>query len=838
MSKKKTGKAKTGVPLQRKKELLGLLLMLIGLLLGLAIITYTTSDGALARSFSFFQAINPGENRAENALGLFGAWLAYGLVANSVGYFSLVLSGILGSWGYLLFRNRTPVYLPLVTVLSVVAAILAATFFGWTALSMDADLGSWSGSWGIGVAAWMRSLFGGTGSIIILIASLATTTLLLIDHDIQRSIDRLEDGFRNVKNRISQWRQDSKAVRAARREELKAERLAKADSSNAGASTRADRKAAKRQAAEQKRAAAEDKLADAAAKRERERQKRRADDPSPPFASNPAPSTPSGNRPVISIDRPPVKTAANADEEGPTLHVAERHEEEKTDKLDRPSSSQIVDDIKYAMPSLTLLDEEDAGGVSIDYDELEENKQVLLDKLATYNIEITDINAIVGPTVTLYELTPAPGVKISRITALEDDLAMAMAAKGIRMIAPIPGKTAIGVEIPNRMREFVRIKDILGTAKFANAEMELPLAIGKSIEGEVFIRDLTKMPHLLIAGSTGSGKSVGLNACINGLLFACHPSNLKFVMIDPKKIELQPYQRILKHYIAMPEGAEDPIITDVSQALNTLRSCEKEMEQRYDLLSGAQVRSVAEYNRRFAAGRLPKDDGHRHLPYIVVIVDELADLMMTAGKEIEGPIARLAQMARAVGIHLILATQRPSVDVITGLIKANFPARIAYQVASKIDSRTILDQNGAQGLVGNGDLLYMLGSFIVRLQGPFVSEDEIDRIADFIAAQPGVGPYELPRVEDPSDGASTGSYSAGDRDDLFGDAARIIVRSQQGSVSLLQRKLSVGYSRAARIVDQLEDAGIVGPFEGSKARNVLVIDELELDSLLSGQSHA
>lgn len=363
--------------------------------------------------------------------------------------------------------------------------------------------------------------------------------------------------------------------------------------------------------------------------------------------------------------------------------------------------------------------------------------------------------------------------------------------------------------------------------------MELPLILGKSIEGETMLQDLTKMPHVLIAGATGSGKSVGVNTFIAGLLYSVPPSLLKFVMIDPKKIELAAYARIASHYVAMPPEADDAIITDVSQALGTLKSCEKEMESRYDLLAKAQVRSIREYNKRFKDGGLDPDEEHRLLPYIIVVVDELADLMMTAGKDIEGPIARLAQMARAVGIHLILATQRPSVDVITGLIKANFPARIAYQVASKIDSRTILDQNGAQGLVGNGDLLYMLGSKIVRLQGPFVSNEEIDRVTGYIGDQEGPGPYLLPSIEEESGPASLAGSGGGPRDELFEDAARIIVRAQQGSVSLLQRKLSVGYSRAARIVDQLEDAGIVGPFEGSKARQVLVEDEIMLDEFLS-----
>ncbi|MEM9667032.1 MAG: DNA translocase FtsK, partial [Bacteroidota bacterium] len=521
----------------------------------------------------------------------------------------------------------------------------------------------------------------------------------------------------------------------------------------------------------------------------------------------------------------------------PQLKVQERIEEERADDVVRAADLPGDLSFTYAFPDIDLLDDDPDGGLEIDYQELEENKQILLDKLETYKIQITDINAIVGPTVTLYELTPAPGVKISRITALEDDLAMAMAAKGIRMIAPIPGKSAIGVEIPNRHRELVQIRDMIGTARFRDNTMELPVLLGKTIEGEVYMKDLTKMPHLLIAGATGSGKSVGLNALVTGLLYACHPANLKFVMIDPKKIELQQYADIADHFIAMPEAYADPIITDVAQALGVLKSCEKEMEMRYDLLAKAKVRGIKDYNKRVHQGRLNPDDGHRHLPYIVVIVDELADLMMTAGKDIEAPIARLAQMARAVGIHLVLATQRPSVDVITGLIKANFPARMAYQVATKVDSRTILDRNGAQGLVGNGDLLYMLGSHLLRLQGPFVSVDEVDRITGAIEGQPGAGPYFLPSLDETDDDAlfDLGGTASSDQDDLFEEAARIIVRSQQGSVSLLQRKLSVGYTRAARIVDQLEDAGIVGPFEGSKARKVMLDDEAQLDAFLNGE---
>ncbi len=809
---------------QRKKEVLGLILMVLGTLVAIAVISYSVLDSGLARNFTVREAVNPGENKAENALGLVGAWIAHGLVYNLLGYVVLVVPGLVFAWGYLMFRGRQPVYLPLVSVLVFIGGFVLAGIFGWIGKVFDLDTFVWSGAWGVGTAGWMVQVFGTVGAVVLLALALVVVILLLIDRDVQKSIDRLEEGIFNIREGIRDWRARNKAHRQQRKQEL----MELADKRAAAREAEKERilaeaAAAKAAAEIQKAKSAAAPIATAAATEHRVSQARIYERPGRDDHAlgrpdiRPLDTKRNGPRPLVEAGTPDL-----------ALTVEQRVEEERTERVQRPIG-EPAEDREFRMPALSLLDRVDESSLQIDYDELEENKSILLDKLATYNIEITDIKAVVGPTVTLYELTPAPGVKISRITALEDDLAMAMAARGIRMIAPIPGKSAIGVEIPNRHRELVRIRDLIGTTKFSSARMELPLILGKTIEGEVFIRDLSMMPHLLIAGATGSGKSVGLNACIAGLLYACHPANLKFVMIDPKKIELQQYARIVEHYVAMPEEAMDPIITDIQQALGTLRSCEKEMEERYDLLSDAQVRSVKEYNKKFATRKLGGD--HRHLPYIVVVVDELADLMMTAGKDIEGPIARLAQMARAVGIHLILATQRPSVDVITGLIKANFPARIAYQVASKIDSRTILDQNGAQGLVGNGDLLYMLGSNILRLQGPFVSVEEIDRLTQFIEDQKGGGPYILPSIEESVDFGISG-YGASERDDLFEDAARVIVRSQQGSVSLLQRKLSVGYSRAARIVDQLEDAGIVGPFEGSKARQVLVSDEIELDDLL------
>ncbi|MBT3448124.1 MAG: DNA translocase FtsK [Bacteroidetes Order II. Incertae sedis bacterium] len=789
---------------ERKKEVLGIILIVVCVLVSLAIMTYDQADNLLAQRFSWNSLLSPGSKSAVNALGLTGATIARVLVPRFLGYcvILLPLTGML--WGYALFRNRDTSHLTVFTTLAFFGAYLLATLFGWFGLTLEVDLMSMSGTWGAGTAGWMQRIVGTTGSVILLVAILGIFVLLMVDRDIQRTMDRVENRFAKIRQSFWEWR--------AGREVRKEERIANKD--RLVAEKRTQRDSSLKQEAHQRE---EERLVRAAQQREEQRRKVVSTPPVSPAPPTPVPHSP---------------PAATDPESGDDVEIIV-HEQKVEEKASRSSRNvRSSTDYGFRQPGLDLLDETDARTHQIDYDELEENKQILFDKLATYNIEIIGIEAIIGPTVTLYELTPAPGVKISRITSLENDLAMALAAKGIRMIAPIPGKSAIGVEIPNRHRELVRIRDIIETKTFQQNDMQLPLILGKSIEGEIILQDLTKMPHVLIAGATGSGKSVGVNTFIAGLLYSVPPSLLKFVMIDPKKIELSAYARITSHYVAMPPEADDAIITDFSQALGTLKSCEKEMEGRYDLLSAAQVRSVKDYNERFKAGGLDPEEGHRLLPYIVVVVDELADLMMTAGKDIEGPIARLAQMARAVGIHLILATQRPSVDVITGLIKANFPSRIAYQVASKIDSRTILDHNGAQGLVGNGDLLYMLGSRITRLQGPFISNSEIDRLTGFIGDQEGPGPYLLPSIEEDAQPASMAG-SGGPKDELFVDAARIIVRAQQGSVSLLQRKLSVGYSRAARIVDQLEDAGIVGPFEGSKARQVYVEDEVMLDQLLS-----
>jgi S-DNA-T family DNA segregation ATPase FtsK/SpoIIIE len=486
---------------------------------------------------------------------------------------------------------------------------------------------------------------------------------------------------------------------------------------------------------------------------------------------------------------------------------------------------------QYKLPNIDLLDDHGSGNISVNKDELEENKNKIIETLQNYKINISKIKATIGPTVTLYEIIPAPGVRISKIKNLEDDIALSLAALGIRIIAPMPGKGTVGIEVPNSNPDIVAMKSLIASDKFQNSEMELPIALGKTISNDSLITDLTKMPHLLMAGATGQGKSVGLNAILVSILYKKHPSQVKFVLIDPKKVELTIYNKIERHFLAKLPDEEEAIITDTNKVVNTLNSLCVEMEARYELLKEAMVRTIKEYNHKFIQRKLNPEKGHKYMPYIVLVIDEFADLIMTAGKEVETPVARIAQLARAVGIHLIIATQRPSVNVITGTIKANFPARIAFRVTSKIDSRTILDAGGADQLIGRGDMLYSPGNELIRLQCGFVDTPEVDNITDFIGSQRGYpNAFLLPEYIDE---ANELKEIDDDLDSLFEDAAEVIVNHQQGSASLLQRKLKLGYNRAGRIVDQLEATGLIGPHRGSKAREVLIPDVLGLEQFLN-----
>ncbi|MDA8818680.1 DNA translocase FtsK [Flavobacteriaceae bacterium] len=487
----------------------------------------------------------------------------------------------------------------------------------------------------------------------------------------------------------------------------------------------------------------------------------------------------------------------------------------------------------FKMPNIELLKDYGDTGITINQEELEANKNKIVETLNNYKIGISNIKATIGPTVTLYEIVPDAGIRISKIKNLEDDIALSLAALGIRIIAPIPGKGTIGIEVPNQKPSVVSMRSVISSAKFQNAEMELPIAMGKTISNETFVVDLAKMPHLLMAGATGQGKSVGLNAVLTSLIYKKHPAEVKFVLVDPKKVELNIYSKIERHYLAKLPDTEEAIITDNTKVINTLNSLCIEMDNRYELLKNGMCRNLKEYNKKFKERKLNPKDGHSFLPYIILVVDEFADLIMTAGKEVETPIARLAQLARAIGIHLIIATQRPSVNVITGIIKANFPARVAFRVTSKIDSRTILDSGGADQLIGRGDMLFTQGNELTRIQCAFVDTPEVERLASYVGAQRGYADAHLLPEYISEENTSNLDIDASDRDALFREAAEVIVTAQQGSASLLQRKLKLGYNRAGRIIDQMEAAGVVGPFEGSKARQVLISDLASLDRLIN-----
>jgi len=527
---------------------------------------------------------------------------------------------------------------------------------------------------------------------------------------------------------------------------------------------------------------------------------------------------------------------ASNDNRDVDLVIEKTEEEETVDKIERHTIDMPYDPRyelrEFKFPTLDMLNDYGDKKSEINEAELQANKNKIVETLGNYGIAIDKIKATIGPTVTLYEIVPAAGIRISKIKNLEDDIALSLAALGIRIIAPIPGKGTIGIEVPNSKPETVSMKSVLSSEKFQNNKFALPCAIGKTISNETYVFDLAKMPHILMAGATGQGKSVGLNAIIASLLYSKHPSELKFIMVDPKKVELTLYNRIERHYLAKLPDSEDAIITDVKKVVRTLNSLCIEMDQRYDLLKQAECRNIIEYNEKFKARRLLPTEGHRYLPYIVLIVDEFADLIMTAGREVEAPIARIAQLARAVGIHLIIATQRPSVNIITGSIKANFPARIAFRVISQVDSKTILDQSGANQLIGRGDMLLSTGNDLVRLQCAFIDTPEVEAITEYIGNQRGYAePFLLPEVPE-EEGDAVDIDEDGERDSLFEEAAHIVVQTQQGSTSMIQRKLKLGYNRAGRIIDQLEAAGIVGPFSGSKSREVKVKDEFALEQIL------
>ncbi len=795
----------------KKKKIFGLFLIVLSIFVLLSIITYSRYDQAvlnyhfsdLFKVFSSNPEAAQKANNTHNLLGIFGAYVSDFFVNSTFGVFSTVFPIIFFLWGFSIFRKinfRTLIH---TSNFLIIIGLLLSSFFGvfrehYATFLKAPEL---SGAIGDYLGLAVSRLLGGIGAFIFLTA--ATVVLLIVAFDIKiekvfhlivdtitgsvkKAKEEYQKGNIDIKDRsnlekIKNLRKEKKGIKTPFSEEISGKELMEEESEDTKI-----------------------KIV-------------RKDD-------NEIPAGQEENKVLREEDK---KVDLHKTKEIPQSEI-DRNAEARL-------PNQWEEDIDYKKLTLDLLESNPSEDFKVAEEELTRNAELLKEKLKLFDIDIEDITVTPGPVVTLYEIVPAPGVKISRIVGLEHDIALALAARGIRIIAPIPGKSAIGVEIPNAEASLVNARSVLN--KISESKNELPVALGKTINGDVYIADLAKMPHILIAGSTGSGKSVGINMIIASLLYSKHPSEVKLIMIDPKKIELSFYNKLRKHYLAVSPDLEEEIITTPQNAVILLKSVEYEMEKRYDKLAKTGVRNLVDYNKKVSdpKRRPPDTDEMKHhpMPYLIVIIDELADLMITAGKEVEEPIARLAQLARAVGIHLVVATQRPSVNVITGVIKANFSARIAYQVATKIDSRTILDMNGAEQLLGRGDMLFLPTGMPkpIRIQNAFISTEEVEKLTSYIYSQKGYSkPYFLPSLYDKKKESSAGFLS--DLDPMFEDAARVIVRHQQGSVSLLQRRLKLGYSRAARIVDQLEEAGIVGPNDGSKARVVLVDNEEQLETII------
>ncbi len=788
----------------QRKQIISFLVIILGLMILLSMVSYSSADAMngdihlsdLAKILDNNSTVALKAQSTSNWLGITGAIVANFFFNSTIGFFSFVVPFLVIGWGWTTLRNENIRRMMLFTNYVVILALLSSSFFGLlrSAGLSEILMKEWNGDIGEFFAVVLRQSIGLTGGFLLTSSLVVVTLTLAVDLELHKTAERIKNFFIAIGEmfgaKMDEWK-EQQAIRAEQREE------------------------------EKKKAETEIlvKRPDQEIIAQSEKPKQRIFEP---------PSKPK----ILKTEEGEIILPADVTN-APPMEIKEGVIEKEAE-LEAPEVED--EEIDYVFPSVDLLDPKKYEE-KISDEELKANAALLQAKLADFDVEIANVSVTPGPVVTLYELVPATGVKVSKITSLSNDLALAMQARGIRIEAPIPGKGTVGVEIPNHKPQIVTIRSILNSEKFRDSKAALPLAMGKTITGEIFIDDLAKMPHVLIAGATGMGKSVGINTVIASLLYRLHPSEVKFILVDPKKIELSLYLKLQNHFLAVSPDIDEKIITQPNNAVLALKSCVIEMERRYDLLASAGVRHVTDYNQRFKDGKLKGKDTetvkHRFLPYIVVIIDELADLMMTTAKEVEESIARIAQLARAVGIHLVLATQRPSVDVITGVIKANFPSRISYAVSSKIDSRTILDSGGAEQLIGRGDMLYLSSSSpkALRIQNAYISTEEVEEIVEHIGRQKGYSKmYELPSALEKKRGSAGGI--GGERDELFDEAARIIVRHQQGSVSLLQRRLSVGYSRAARLVDQLEEAGIVGPFDGSKAREVRIETEEQLEILL------
>jgi DNA segregation ATPase FtsK/SpoIIIE, S-DNA-T family len=842
---------------ERIPKLLGLVLILFSAYIAVAFTSYIFTwdkdqSEVLANDWGIL--FNTQANMA-NWLGRLGAIVSHTFIYGGFGLPAFAFSFLFFTTGLALMRKQSirtqyPIYF-----FALLAMMLGATLLSFI-FNVGIDGGfPWGGAVGDGICAWLVAMIGKTGMLLLIIFTLIGSTLWIFNPTMDDfSWAQIKKDFQlrfgNFLPRSNDDEDEAETTPTTRR--TPARRTPTADA----------------QADAQNNAADDEE-----------------DAPATPINTPFNPLRPSATTPVRPITLPedeganevnlrtgqiqiPLPNSSNTPPRRPSLRGAGddmeiiipegedlvEDEEIVTRTLTRAEGGERIGDIEdedysamtpydptldlasYEHPVVALLENYDDQKIEIDRAELEANKDQIIETLLNYKIEITKIKATIGPTVTLYEIVPAPGVRISKIKSLEDDVALNLAALGIRIIAPIPGRGTIGIEVPNKNKQIVSLKEVLMSEKFKRAAMDLPIALGKTISNEVFVADLAKMPHLLIAGATGQGKSVGINTILMSILYKKHPSHVKLVLIDPKKVELSPYNKIEHHFLAFLPGQDEPIITETQKVIHTLNSLCMEMDQRYDLLKKAECRNLREYNAKFTARRLSPKKGHKFLPYIILVIDEFADMIMTAGKEVEQPIGRLAQLARAVGIHLIIATQRPSVNIITGVIKANFPVRLAFKVSSKIDSRTILDSGGADQLIGRGDMLLSIEGEMIRLQCAFVDTPEVERVIDYIGSQRGFPePYYLPEVGSDAAGADADDFNFGpdEWDEFFEDAARTLVQTQQGSTSMIQRRLKLGYNRAGRIMDQLEAAGIVGPNEGSKAREVLIADEAELDRYLA-----
>lgn len=847
-SEKKNGKGARSKAFEQSDEktdsIIGLVLIVLALLLFLSIVSYNATDIGFIKNRPLAAETDSAgvtqggpKGKIGNWMNILGAYTAHFFVHNTIGYFSVFLPLLIGYIGFTFFSKRDLFYILKISTSALLGAVFGATLMGVMRLNFDTfyEAVPASGYIGLQFAVLLDKTIGSFGAVILLLTGIVILLVYAFNVSIKNAAMNVKDKLAELKNKAAEMRERTREED----EEIEEEEYTPQNEAIASA---ARPKNGKKQKPETRTQTAEEVVAIIPDETVPKKETRININVNPAATAQEAKAKEKAKEAAKAVQqKDPVDDLLKQMTDTSGSHAADDKSGLKPGdtpalEVDREQEVQLPEPweekIKYTKPPLDLLADPPKHDFSIAEEELKRNAEQLKEKLSLFQIDIEDISVTPGPVVTMYEIVPAPGVKISRIVNLENDIALALAARGIRIIAPIPGKSVIGVEIPNATPSMVVAKDIISAMK--TKEVEIPLALGKDIVGNVIIADLAKMPHLLVAGSTGSGKSVGINMMITSLLYAKHPSEVKLVIIDPKKVELSFYNQLRHHYLAVSPDINEDIITTPQNAILVLQSVVAEMEKRFDMLAKMGVRNIVDYNKRVDdPKRPPKNDAnikHHFMPYIVVVVDELADLMITSGKEVEEPITRLAQLARAVGIHLILATQRPSVSVITGLIKANFPARMAYQVASKIDSRTILDMNGAEQLIGRGDMLFLPNGLPkpMRVQNAFISTEEVENVTNFVHAQKGYSkPYYLPSVSEKKSGGGIGALA--DMDDLFEDAAKLVVQAQQCSVSFLQRRLKLGYARAARIVDQLEDTGIVGPGDGAKPRQVIVdsLDQLE-----------